>query len=271
MHMKPRRIPTATLCFVLTACLMQAAAVEPPPGDGSRHPHPAAQAETPVSLPGRIAPPGSPDAQQPRNTGRIELRTYMLDETAPDLRGQPAGAEVRIYVDERFVVRADGAGRASLEVPAGELELTALIPSTAIATVTVSIDTGQTRAISLVLDDSKEVVSLATAGVDGMIGDLLPHGFHGFGIRLFDTGVHRPVRYISEIAIEDASGNTLLALGDAFTVDANGDMQPVDIAALRAALLPYAGQRLVLKAQGEDPLGFTLTARRDLFISGDGP
>src|SRR5690606_31307941 len=103
MHMKPRRIPTATLCFVLTACLMQAAAVEPPPGDGSSHPHPAAQAETPVSLPGRIAPPGSPDAQQPRNTGRIELRTYMLDETAPDLRGQPAGAEVRIYVDERFV------------------------------------------------------------------------------------------------------------------------------------------------------------------------
>lgn len=217
-----------------------------------------------------LVPTQSVGAQPPRHTGWIELSTYMLDETAPDFRGPPAGDEVRIYVEDQPVARADDAGLALLEVPAGEFELTALIPSTAIATVTVSIDAGQTRSIALVLDDSKEVVSPAAAVVDGMAGDVLPHGFRTFGIRLFDGGTRRPLRYISEIAIEDASGNILLALGDMFTVDAIGDMQPLDIAALRAALRPYAGRRVVLKAQGEDSVGFTLTARRDLYLAGNG-
>lgn len=234
--MKLPRIPTATLYCVLAACLLPTQAV---------------------------------GAQQPHDTGWIELSTYMLDETAPDFRGPPAGPEVRIYVDNQLVARADDAGLASLEVPAGEFELTAIVPSTAIATVAVSIDAGQTRAIDLILDDSKEVVSPATAVVDGMIGDLLPHDFHSFGIRLFDAGAHRPVRYISEIAIEDEAGNNLLSLGDSFTVDANGDMRLVDIATLRAALLPYRGRQLVLKAEGEEALGFTLTARRPLLIGSD--
>ncbi|MGY1408524.1 hypothetical protein ACW5EG_02950 [Luteimonas sp. A611] len=271
--MKQPRISTAKLCCVLAAWLLlaQAWGGEPPHGDESRHHCQLAHADAQGTLPGEILPPASSSAERPGNTARIDLSTYLLDETEPDLRGESADADVRIYVDNQLVARADDAGRASFGVPAGEFELTALIPSTAIATVTVSIDPGQTRAIDLVLDDSKEVVSPATAVVDSMSGDLLPHDFHTFGIRLLDAGAHRPVRYISEIAIEDESGNLLLPLSNSFTVDANGNMQPVDIAALRVALLPYTGQRLVLKAQGEDSRGFTLTARKYLLIAGDGP
>lgn len=269
MRMKQQRRPAATL---LAACVLltQVAGAGLPSGDDDGHPHPVARAEAQGTLSGRTPPPGSSTAQQPGNTARIELSTFKLDETTPDFRGEPAGADVRIYVDKQFIARGNDAGLVSLEVPAGEFELTALIPSTAIATVAVSIDAGQSRAIVLILDDSKEVVSPATVVVDGMIGDLLPRNFHTFGIRLFGASAHRPVQYISEIAIEDVAGNVLLPLGDLFIVDKAGNMLPADIAALRAALLPYAGQRLVLKAQGEDALGITLTARRTLLVAGDG-
>lgn len=210
------------------------------------------------------------NGEDPGNTAQVNLSIYMLDETAPDLRGDPAGAGVRIYVDNQFVTLTNDNGQASFEVPAGEFELMAVIPSTAIATTGVSINAGETRNIELILDDSKEVVFPATAVVSSMIGDLLPYNFTTFEIQLFNSGVHRPIEYISEIAIEDDIGNLLLPLSDSFAVDPNGNMLPADVAALSAALAPYRGRELVLKAEGEDSIGFTLTARKKLFIASYG-
>lgn len=210
------------------------------------------------------------NGEEPGNIAQINLSTYMLDETAPDHRGIPAGADVRIYVDNEFVAHTNDDGQASFEVPAGEFELMAVIPSTAIATTVVSIDAGETRTIELILDDSKEVVFPATAVVSSMVGDLLPHDFTTFEIRLFNSGVHRPIQYISEIAIEDDIGNLILPLSDSFVVDQNGNMLPEDVAAISAALTPYEGRELVLKAEGEDSIGFTLTARKKLFIASHG-
>lgn len=206
----------------------------------------------------------------PANTALLEVSTYRLDETAPGLRGPPAGDGVRLYVDDLPVAITDADGRASFEVPAGRFELMAVIPSMAVATAAVEVAAGESRDIALVLDDSKEVVFPATAVVDAMQDGLLPHDFATFGIQLFNGGSHRALQYVSEVAIEDDIGNTLLPLGDAFMVDALGNLQSTDVAALRAALADYRGRELVLKAEGEDALGFTLSARTTFFIASHG-
>lgn len=203
----------------------------------------------------------------PANTALLQVPTYRLDETAPQLRGPPAGGGVRLYVDNVPVAITGADGRAAFDVPAGRFELMAVIPSSAVATATIEVAAGDTRDVALVLDDSKEVVFPATAVVDAIHDGLLPHDFATFGIRLFNGGSHRPQQYVSEVAIEDDIGNTLLPLTDAFTVDAHGNFQPTDVAALRAALAGYRGRELVLKAEGEDALGFTLSARTTFFIA----
>lgn len=110
----------------------------------------------------------------------------------------------------------------------------------------------------------------ATAVVDAMQDGLLPHDFTTFGIQLFNGGTHRPLEYVSEVAIEDDIGNTLLPLTDAFRVDALGNLQPDNVAAIGVALAGYRGRELVLKAEGEDALGFTLSARTTFFITSHG-
>ncbi len=210
------------------------------------------------------------NSEAPANTALLVVGTYLLDERAPDLRGPPAGDGVWLYVDDQPVALTGADGRASFEVPAGRFELMAVIPSTAIATQTVEAAAGETRDIALVLDDSKEVVFPATAVVDAMQDGLLPHDFTTFGIQLFNGGTHRPLEYVSEVAIEDDIGNTLLPLTDAFRVDALGNLQPDNVAALGVALAGYRGRELVLKAEGEDALGFTLSARTTFFITSHG-
>lgn len=206
----------------------------------------------------------------PDNTAFLQVATYLLDEHAPGLRGPPAGDGVRLYVDNQPVALTDADGRAAFEVPAGRFELMAVIPSTAVATATVDVAAGDTRDVALVLDDSKEVVFPATAVVDAMQDGLLPHDFATFGIQLFNGGSHRPLQYVSEVAIEDDIGNTLLPLTDTFTVDARGHLQSSNVAALRFALAEHRGRELVLKAQGEDALGFTLSAHTTFFITSHG-
>lgn len=210
------------------------------------------------------------NSEPPENTALLEVRTYLLDADAPGLRGPAAGDGVRLYVDNLPVAITDAQGRASFDVPAGRLELMAVIPSTAVATAVVEIAAGETRELVLVLDDSKEVVFPATAVVDAMHDGLLPHDFDTFAVQLFNGGARRPLEHVSEVAIEDDIGNTLLPLTDAFTVDSQGNLQSTDVAALRAALAPYRGRELVLKAEGEDALGFTLSARTTFFIASHG-
>ncbi len=152
------------------------------------------------------------NGQVPVGTATIAVSVFAFDETTVDGKGASAGAGVYLFVDGQHLASTDNDGKAVVTVPAGLVNVQAIVPSSALAETTVQANAGTTVPLELILDDSKEVTSPVQLSVSSLNDSVLPSDFDSFVITLLDGGVPRPVVYVAHVDVEDDIGNTLVRL-----------------------------------------------------------
>ena len=206
------------------------------------------------------------NGQVPVGTATLAVSVFTFDDTVPGGKGPSAGAGVYLFVDGKHMASTDGDGKARLTVPAGTVNVQAIVPSTALAEASVQAAAGATLPLELILDDSKEVASPVQLSVSSLGDSVLPADFDHFTITLLDSGMPRAAVAVAEVAVEDDLGNTLVRLTDQFEVDTQGRLLPVAMATIANAMHPYAGRSLVLRVMAEDALGFTLVGTVPFYL-----
>lgn len=206
------------------------------------------------------------NGEAPVGTATLTVRAFEFNETVADGKGEPAGSGVFLYVDGEHLASTGADGTATLTVPAGRVDVQAIVASRAIAETTVDIGKGTSLTVDLILDDSKEVTSPVELSVSSMTGNVVPANADGFTISLLDSGVLRPAVAVAEVTLEDDIGNTLAVLGDQFRVGADGRLVPIDVARIVDVLRLHAGRPLTLNVMAEDAAGFTLSGTTRLHL-----
>ncbi len=198
------------------------------------------------------------NGQTPVGTATLTVSVFAFDETTSDGKGAAAGAGVYLFVDGQHLASTDDDGKAVVTVPAGSVNVQAIVPSSALAEATVQANAGTTVSLELILDDSKEVTSPVQLSVSSLSDSVLPDDFGSFTITLLEGVTPRPAVTVAEVAVEDDIGNTLVHLTDEFEVDAQGRLRPIALSTVADAVRAHAGRSLVLLVSGVDALGFTL-------------
>jgi len=187
----------------------------------------------------------------------LVIYVFNLDETAPDFFGQPAGEGVYIRVNGYTVATTRQDGTARIIVPSGTMEITALVPSSAIGMTAITVAPGETRELRLLLDGGKEVVESTPLAIDELDNGMIPLDFKGFTLRFVIDGDTLPLCYLDEIEIIDPITAQSIFIEDMFSLDPSGAIQVKEHDSLRALLLQFAGQSLDIRVQGVDNEGFT--------------
>jgi len=185
------------------------------------------------------------------------IYVFNLDETAPDFFGQPAGEGVYIRVNGYTVTTTRQDGTALISVPSGTMEVTAVVPSSAIGTATITVAAGETRELRLLLDDGKEVVEDTPLTIDELNEGIIPWDFESFSLRFIKDGDTVPLCYLDEIEIIDPITAQSVFIEEMFSLDPSGAILIKEADNLRALLLQFDGQPIDIRAQGVDNEGFT--------------
>lgn len=208
--------------------------------------------------------------ETPNGLAQLTVNVYMIDENAAGDRGAPAGANVRIFVDNVPLARTDATGRAVLSVPGGTSTVRAIVPSSAVAEAEVTVAAGGIASVDLILDDGKEVVSHATAAVSAFVDDTFPSNANDFTISLSNMGVVQPVVELSHLYFEDASGSFIFQLmkdDGRVSITSAGTLSVKNPQALYTSLVQqHHGKKITMVVGGVDASGFTLEARRDFYL-----
>lgn len=190
------------------------------------------------------------------DTATLVVLPVLLDETAVDLRGEPAGPGVYVRLNGENVGRTGDDGRVTLSVPSGTVEVTAVVPATAIGTEVITLAPGETREVKILLDDGKEVTEDANLLLDQVDGGVLPHDFAAFTLRFDGNGQPVSLSGIDYIDILDPKGGAPTEITHLFTLEPTGAIVASNLDTLRGMLAQRSNELIEIRVQAHDAEGF---------------
>jgi hypothetical protein len=193
---------------------------------------------------------------QPPSTATLTVRTFLLDETQPDQKGESAGAGVYIRIDGTTIGQTGDDGTLTTQVPAGTVLVQAIVPSLSIGQATVTLAAGSSGEVSLVLDDGKEVIEDTDLVLQELTEGVVPSAFTSFTLRFDRGGTTVALETIDLIELLDRNGDIIAELKPLFTLS-GGTMAATNLESLRSALQRQAVNPIAIRVQGVDPQGFT--------------
>ena len=195
-------------------------------------------------------------AGQPPSTATLTVRTFLLDETQPDQKGEPAGEGVYIRIDGATIGQTGADGTLTAQVPSGTILVQAIVPSFSIGQATVTLAPGSSGEVSLVLDDGKQVIEDSDLILPELAEGVVASSFASFTLRFERAGTPVTLETIDLVELLDRNGDIIAELKPLFTLT-GGAMTAADLASLRSALQGQAQNQIAIRAQGVDALGFT--------------
>jgi hypothetical protein len=195
-------------------------------------------------------------AGQPPSTATLTVRTFLLDETQPDQKGEPAGAGVYIRIDGATIGQTGADGTLTAQVPSGSILVQAIVPSFSIGQATVNLAPGSSGEVSLVLDDGKQVIEDSDLVLPELAEGVVPSAFTSFTLRFERAGAAVALETIDLIELLDRNGDIIAELKPLFTLS-GGAMTAADLSSLRSTLQGQAQNPIAIRAQGVDAQGFT--------------
>lgn len=195
-------------------------------------------------------------AGQPPSTATLTVRTFLMDETLPDLKGEPAGAGVYIRIDGATIGQTGDDGTLTAQVPSGTILVQAIVPSFSIGQATVTLAPGSSGEVSLVLDDGKQVIEDTDLVLQELADGVVPSTFASFTLRFDSGGVPVALETIDLVELLDRNGDILAELKPLFSLS-GGAISATSLDALRGTLQGQAANPIAIRAQGVDAQGFT--------------
>ena len=195
-------------------------------------------------------------AGQPPSTATLTVRTFLLDETQPDQKGEPAGAGVYVRIDGATIGQTGADGTLTATVPSGTILVQAIVPSFSIGQATVTLTPGSASEVSLVLDDGKQVIEDTDLVLPELAEGVVPSTFASFTLRFDRGGTPVVLETIDLVELLDRNGDIIAELKPIFALS-GGAMSATDLNALRGALQGQAQNPIAIRAQGVDAEGFT--------------
>lgn len=193
------------------------------------------------------------------NTATLTVRTFLLDESAQNQQGAPAAAGVYVRVNGKAVGVTGADGTATVQVPPGELQVTALVPSFSRGEATITLAAGARGTVSIVLDDGKEVIEPSTLVLDEAPEGVLASSASGVTLRFQHEGTPVVLERVEQVELMDRNGTVVAPLDSQFTL-AGEALVTTDIAAFRSAVQPLATGEIGIRVTGVDALGFTYSS-----------
>ena len=174
-------------------------------------------------------------------TASLTVRVTRPSIDTPGATVLVAGAIVRVNGVE--VATTGASGQVTVDVPAGDAGIDAVVyPMEAASTsVTLAQGTAQTVELRLVDSEPEENTQLV---LDEAPDGVLPANFGSFTLRFLDpAGAHVTLRSIEEVQLRRSDGSGWTYWPEAFRVAAaDGSLQPVDLASWRTALTNQGGR-----------------------------
>jgi hypothetical protein len=195
-------------------------------------------------------------AGQPPSTATLTVRTFLLDETQPDQKGEPAGEGVYIRIDGATIGQTGADGTLTAQVPAATILVQAIVPSFSIGQATVTLAPGSSGEVSLVLDDGKQVIEDTDLVLQELADGVVPSTFVSFTLRFDRGGTPVALDTIDLVELLDRNGDIIAELKPLFSLS-GGAMSASNLDALRNTLLGLAAEPIAIRAQGVDAQGFT--------------
>lgn len=193
---------------------------------------------------------------QPPAVATLTIRTFLLDETQPDQKGEPAGAGVYIRIDGAAIGQTGDDGTLTAQVPAATIFVQAIVPSFSVGQATVTLAPGSSGEVSLVLDDGKQVVENTDLVLQELTDGVVPASFTSFTLRFDRAGTPVALETIDLIELLDRSGDIIAELKPLFSLS-GGAMSAANLASLSSTLRGQAANPIAIRAQGVDAQGFT--------------
>ena len=193
---------------------------------------------------------------QPPSTATLTIRTFLLDDTQPDQKGEPAGADVYIRVDGAPIGQTGADGTLTVQVPAATILVQAIVPSTSIGQATVTLAPGSSGEVSVILDDGKQVIEDTELVLQELADGVVPSSFASFTMRFDRGGTTVALETIDLIELLDRNGDIIAELKPLFALS-GGAMAAANLASLRSTLQAQAANPIAIRAQGVDAQGFT--------------
>lgn len=192
---------------------------------------------------------------QPPQLATLTVRTFLLDETAPDSKGQPAGTGVYIRVDGAPIGQTGADGTLTAQVPSGRLTVKAIVPSFSQGEATITMVPGGSGDVSIVLDDGKEVVEDTELVLAELADGVLPSSFTSFTLRFERDEALVAMARIEQIELLSRDGDIVAQMAGAFTLS-SGAMVAGDVASVRTALQPQE-ETIAIRVLAVDADGFS--------------
>ncbi len=179
---------------------------------------------------------------------------------------RPTGAGVYLRVNGQTVAQTDVNSRTNLTLPAGRIELVGVVPSTAIGSQLLDLQPGDWREVTLVLDDTKEVVEGNELVLQQRTEGILADTFDAFVLAFATNDGVQPLSGIDFIHIEHPQGGIPVRVDGLFSISSTGEMVAHDLGTLRALLRQQPNGKITILAQGYDDDGFTYANTVDFYL-----
>lgn len=184
------------------------------------------------------------------------VRTFLLDETAPNLIGGPAGEGVYIRVNGEMVGITGPDGTLTIQVPSGALIVEAIVPSFSQGEALLTLAVGSTGVANILLDDGKEVIEPSVLVLTESVEGVLPKNSSSITLYFEQNGELVVLERLDQVELLDRDGNLVESL-DSFFEISGGNLVATDVLAVMEALQPQAAHQIYIRFTGVDTLGFT--------------
>ena len=177
----------------------------------------------------------------PVDTATLTVRTFLPSDVAVDGRGDPAGAGVIIKIGglEFGVTGADGT--ATLQVPAGTLQVTAVRYPSNMGEGEITLAAGETGQLNIIVDEGKEAAEATDVVLDEAPDGMLNRNFTTFTLRFLNDETTVQLQKLVEIELIDPLGGAPTFIENMFALQTDGRIITTNINGLRSLLLSRSG------------------------------
>lgn len=187
-------------------------------------------------------------------TATIVITTAYL---AEGIEAQPTGAGVHLRVNGETLGKTDEYSSARVTVPAGTIEVTAVVPSSAIGSERLRLDPGEWRELTLLLDDTKEVTEPNPLVLHQLSEGVISASFDAFVLSFAGESGKQPLQGFDYIHIKHPKGGMPVRIDHLFTLSDSSEMVAHDLEQLRGLLAQQPHGPITILAQAYDEEGFT--------------
>lgn len=185
------------------------------------------------------------------STLRVHVTRLEADDTANDVR-EATAAGATVLVEGWPVGVTDTDGSLIVQVPSGEIRLTAQIPRTEWGENYVTLAPGESGTVSIGLHEGKEVTEDSELVLLEAIDDIIPASSPSFTLQFMRDGMAVPLAEIQMIELRDRNDSWFAPDIDKLFVLTDGTLAVTDTTALFGAMADRFDETITVRVDAVD-------------------